>query len=462
MKKEYIISIKGKGTDPKKGGRRAVILENRPRAVFGRRLSLSGVGPFFTWIQTATMSYSTPSQTFYYPYLPDERWWLRENDLIVVLVHSDSAYTVSETMTTASTGAYGLHWKRWKEGDATDFDVSFDSPTVSSTASIEVFGLRGAPSSGDPFTSAQSSGSGTSVSFPSVSTSAKDSLVVNAVKLETTGSGTDSFSSVTNSSLDNFSYYRDSLGSKGVFVGNAKAAGPSGATSATTTVSGSSWDAVTFSVKSAPAARALSGPHVSAMPTDPAVSTMPTTPVLLPDDIVLYYTLTDSSATSTPTGWERLDGTPAIQGTKYLHVFWKRWASGDSFYDEYSLRDLRFYSVVRNAAKSGNPFSASAVSTGNGTTATGPTLTASNGQLVVFATLLKRPPNKINPFGAFTVTGASEIEVDYDSGEANYVTPGYFRTVSAYATGTSVGAFSQALNVTATDFFTVAIAVKKA
>lgn len=460
MKKEYVISIKGKSSDAKKGGRKAVILENRPKAVFGRRLSPSGVGPFLTWIETATMSYSVTTRTFYYPYFPDERWWLRENDIILVLVVSNSAYTISETMTTAASGAYDLHWKRWKEGDATDFDITFDSPDVSSAASIEVFGLRGAIAIGDPFTVAQSSGSGSSVSFPSVSTS-KNSLVVNAVTLASAGTGLDSFSSLTNASLDNLSFFRNSQGSRGVFVGNPKGAGASGSTIAATTVSGSAWDAITFSVKTEKPTRALSGPHVSRVPTDPASGTVPTKPVVIPDDILLYYTLTDTNATSVPAGWTRLDGTPAVQGTKYLHVFWKRWTESDNFYDEYSVRGLRFYSVVRNAAKTGNPFSASAVSAGNGTTATGPTVSASSGQLVVFATLLKRPPNNSSPFGAFSVTGASEIEIDYDSGEANYVTPGYFRSLSGYATG-SVGSFSQNLNVTATDFFTLALAVRKA
>lgn len=416
--------------------------------------------PFFTWIETGTLSYSVQSRTIYYPYFPDERWWLRNNDLIVVLVWSNSGYTISESMTTASSGAFGLHWRRWTEGDSTSLSVTLNSATAGSSARIKVFGLRGAVPTGNPFSVSHASGNGATVTFPSVKAATKETLVVNAAQLATIGGSSDVFTTVTNTSLDDLALYSQSQGSDLVLVGNVQKPGSSGQTVATSTVSGSSWDALTFGVRGVASPRkAVAGPHVSNMPA--SVGTKPTVPVLIPDDVVVSYRITSDGSLQPPEGWERV-GTAASSGTKYLHVFWKRWAEGDSFVDDYDAFYLRHFSVVRHAAKKGDPFTASAVSTGNGTTALGSGVATSKDQLVLFATLLKQPPTSASPFGSFSSSGTSEIEIDYDSSEAVYATPGYFRALSGYATGSSAGPFIQNLNVTSTDWFAVTLAVKKA
>lgn len=454
---EYIITIKN-------GARTRI--ENGPvkrfgNSGYGSRRKRGSFAPFLTWIDTHGLTFSSTSHTFYYPYFPDERWWLREGDIIALFVNSNVTCTLSNTMTTATSGGFNFHWTRWKEGDPTSLTVSIPDEIESASATLTLVAIRGAVASGDPFTAAQSSGSGSLITFPSVSASSPSTLVINAVKLASLGSGPDVFVDPVNESLDNIDIYYQRLGAYGIFVGDVAKPGNSGSTAVETSVMDSAWNALTVAVKGeAVPKRAVSGPHVSGRVT--TIGTAVTTPLLIPNDIVVSYRITDTNATAPPSGWERLDGTPALSGSKYLHIFWRRWTETDEYYTYWSSGDLRHFSVIRHAAKSGNPFTASAVSTGNGTTATGPSISAAKDQLVFFATLLRRPPNNVSPFGTFTVSNVTGLEIDYDSWEASYVTPGYFRTLSAYSSGGTVGAFSQALNVSATDWFTVALAVRKA
>lgn len=259
----------------------------------------------------------------------------------------------------------------WKRATASESDVALADSGSFTIA--QMFAVRGAIASGDPFdvsASTQQTTATTTITYPTVTTSVDDTLILMFAGLDQDAASTANLGAPTNANLEWLLEFMDRTvtagagGGYGVLMGGKATAGATG----TTTASLTSQVCVTYTA-------AIKGDSAQAVPNyfysgsqqgGTGTLTVPVPDPYNENDIFVMFchTANQNLPTSPPTGWNNVPtpasglGTAGAAGGIKLHVFWRRATASES---DVSLGDSGDYTAARifsfkECVESGDPW----------------------------------------------------------------------------------------------------------